>query len=156
MDTWNTALKHSIVPGAMASLASTLALAACGKREAGSMFAGVNAVSHWLWGDPATRADQPSLKHTLVGYLIHHACSMFWATLFEKTCRRTLDKKEIAATATVAAAATAVACITDYQLTPPRLRPGFEQRLSRTSLLIVYAAFGIGLAAGAFANRRSG
>jgi hypothetical protein len=54
----------------------------------------------------------------------------------------------------VAAAASAVACFTDYQLTPPRLRPGFEERLSRTSLLMVYLAFGAGLAAGACLNRR--
>ena len=62
MDTWSTALKHSVLPGALASLASTLALAACGIRETGSMFAGVNAVSHWLWGDKATRVDKPTLK----------------------------------------------------------------------------------------------
>lgn len=155
MDTWSNALKHSVTPGALASLASTLALAACGKRETGSVFSGVNAVSHWLWGDKATRVDQPTLKHTLVGYLIHHGASMFWAALFEKTCCKTLDKKEAASTAAVAAAATAVACFTDYQLTPQRLQPGFEQRLSRKSLLMVYAAFGAGLAAGAYMNRRN-
>lgn len=154
MDTWSHALRRSILSGALASLASTLALAVCGKRETGSVFAGVNAVSHWLWGDPATRADRPSLRHTLVGYLIHHAASMFWATLFEKACRKTLDRKEATGTAAAAAAASAVACFTDYQLTPHRLRPGFEQRLSRPSLLLVYAAFGAGLALGAFLNRR--
>lgn len=154
MDTWSKALKHSLLPGALASLASTLALAACGKRETGSIFAGVNAVSHWLWGDKATRVDRPSLKHTLVGYLIHHGASMFWAALFEKTCCRTLDRKEAVATTTAAAAASAVACFTDYQLTPRRLRPGFEERLSRPSLFLVYAAFGVGLAAGAYLNRR--
>jgi len=156
MDTWSKALRHSVVPGALASVASTMALAACGKRETGSVFAGVNAISHWLWGGKATRADHPSLRHTLVGYMIHHGCSMFWAALFERTCWRTLDKKEAAATATVAAATTAVACFTDYQLTPQRLRPGFEERLSRPALLAVYAAFGIGLAAGAWLNRREG
>lgn len=155
MDTWSTALRHSVLPGALASLASTVALAACGKRETGSMFAGVNAVSHWLWGDRAMHADRPSLRHTLVGYLIHHAASMFWAALFEKACCKTLDRKEAAGTATVAAAASAVACFTDYQLTPHRLRPGFEERLSRPSLLLVYAAFGVGLAAGAYLNRRN-
>ncbi|WP_374581339.1 hypothetical protein [Pseudoduganella sp.] len=154
MDSWSKALRQGMWPGALASLASTLALAACGKRETGSVFAGVNAVSHWIWGKPATRADAPSLKHTLVGYLIHHGAAVFWAALFEKTCRKTLDKKDLAGTATAAAAATAVACFTDYQLTPQRLQPGFEERLSRPALLLVYAAFGVGLAAGAWANRR--
>lgn len=156
MDTWRNALKHSLLPGALASLASALALAACGRRETGSMFSAVNAVSHWLWGDQATRADRPSLKHTVVGYLIHHGASMFWAALFEKSCCRTLDRKDAAGTAAVATAATAVACFTDYQLTPRRLRPGFEQRLSKMSLLMVYTAFGVGLAAGAWLNRRDG
>jgi hypothetical protein len=156
MDTWSNAFKHSVLPGALASLASTLALAVCGKRETGSVFAGVNAVSHWLWGDKATRVDRPTLKHTLVGYLIHHGASMFWAALFEKTCCKTLDKKDTASTATAAAAASAVACFTDYQLTPHRLRPGFEERLSRPSLFLVYVAFGVGLAAGAHLNRRKG
>lgn len=154
MDTWTNAVRHSVLPGALASTASALTLAACGKRETGSMFAGVNAISHWLWGRRAFHANRPTLRHTLVGYLIHHASSMFWAALFEKTCCKTLDKKDAAATATVAAAATAVACFADYQLTPKRLRPGFEERLSRGSLLLVYAAFGAGLAAGAYFNRR--
>lgn len=154
MDTWSKALSRSLWPGALASMASTLALAACGKRETGSMFAGVNAVSHWIWGKPATRADAPSLRHTLVGYLIHQGASLFWAGLFEKSCCKALDRKDAASTAAVAAAASAVACFADYQLTPPRLRPGFEERLSRPSLLLVYAAFGVGLAAGAALNRR--
>lgn len=155
MDTWSQALRRSVLSGALASLTSTLALAVCCKRETGSMFAAVNAVSHWLWGAPAMRADQPSVRHTLVGYVIHHAASMFWAALFEKACCKTLDKKEAASTGAAAAAASAVACFTDYQLTPHRLRPGFEERLSRPSLLLVYAAFGAGLALGAFLNRRS-
>lgn len=154
MDTWNTALRQAVLPGALASVASTVALALCGRRESGSMFAGVNAVSHWLWGQRAVHQDGLSLRHTVAGYLIHHACSMFWATLFERSCSRQLAKREAPRTVALAAAATAVACTTDFQLTPPRLRPGFEQRLSRPSLALVYGAFCIGLAAGAVLNRR--
>jgi hypothetical protein len=49
--------------------------------------------------------------------------------------------------AAVASAATvaAVACAVDMRCTPERLTPGFERRLSKQSLLVVYAAFGIGL-----------
>ncbi|HEY1147758.1 MAG TPA: hypothetical protein VGF27_04250 [Pseudoduganella sp.] len=147
-------MHRAVLPGVLSSVASTAVLALCGKREAGSMFAGVNAISHWLWGDRAMRRDGPSLQHTVVGYLIHHASAMFWATLFERSCAKVLDKQDPVATAATAAAATAVACFTDYQLTPPRLRPGFEERLSRSSLALVYAAFGIGLAAGAIMSRR--
>ncbi|MBB3121550.1 hypothetical protein [Pseudoduganella violacea] len=154
MDSWNTTLKQAALPGALASLASAAALALCGRRESGSMFAGVNAISHWLWGDQAVRQDRPTLKHTLAGYLIHHASSMFWAALFERSCKAQLAKQQAARTLALAGAATAVACVTDFQLTPPRLRPGFEQRLSRPSLALVYGAFCVGLAAGALLNRR--
>jgi len=154
MDTWTHTLRRAILPGALASVCSTLVLGALAKREAGSMFTGVNAISHWLWGDKAMRADHPSLKHTAVGYLIHHASALFWAALFERSCKKILDQQDVATSATAAAVATGVACFADYQLTPPRLRPGFEQRLSRSSLTLVYVAFGAGLAAGAVLSRR--
>jgi hypothetical protein len=59
-----------------------------------------------------------------------------------------------AAALAASAKAAAVACFVDYKMTPPRLRPGFEQRVSRGSLALVYAAFGLGLAAGALINHR--
>jgi hypothetical protein len=37
----------------------------------------------------------------------------------------------------------------DFQLTPERLTPGFEHRLSHRSLAAVYGAFAVGLAVGA-------
>jgi hypothetical protein len=48
-----------------------------------------------------------------------------------------------------------VACFVDYQLTPDRLKPGYERHLSRPSLAVVYGAFGVGLALGAMLSRRS-
>ena len=56
--------------------------------------------------------------------------------------------------ALAATAASAVACFTDYPLTPRRLHPGYEMRLSTPSLALVYGAFGLGLAAGALLCRR--
>ncbi|NHZ43156.1 hypothetical protein [Massilia aquatica] len=53
-----------------------------------------------------------------------------------------------------ASAASAVACFVDYRMTPDRLKSGYEQRLSRPSLALVYGAFGLGLAAGALLCRR--
>jgi hypothetical protein len=41
----------------------------------------------------------------------------------------------------------AFALLVDYKLTPSRFKPGFEKHLSRPSIALVYAAFGIGLAA---------
>lgn len=155
MENWKTSLRRGLVSGTTSSLLSTVALAALGKGEAGSMFAPTNAISHWIWGDKAARRDRPSLRYTMTGYLIHHASATFWAVLFERFMGDKLDKSNIAQTMQAATAASAVACFTDYQLTPKRLHPGYEKRLSRPSLTVVYGAFGLGLAAGALLCRRA-
>jgi hypothetical protein len=139
MEPWKTALQRGLVGGATSSLLSTVALAALGKREVGSAYAPTNAVSHWIYGDKAARHHGPSGRYTLPGYLIHHGSAMFWSVIFELG---------------VGTAASAVACFTDYQLTPRRLRPGYEKHLSRPSLAVVYGAFGVGLAIGAMLCRR--
>jgi hypothetical protein len=155
MDKWETAMQRGLVSGATSSVLSTVALAALGKGTTGSMFAPTNAISHWIWGDRAARHDAPSLRYTLPGYLIHHASATFWAVLFERACAPLLDKRDAAKTLELATAASAVACFTDYQLTPRRLHPGYEKRLSKPSLAVVYGTFGIGLAVGAMLCRRS-
>lgn len=154
MENWKTALRRGLVSGASASLLSTAALAAFGKRETGSVFAPTNAISHWIWGDKAARRDRPTLRYTLTGYLIHHASATFWAVLFERIAGARLDGQSAARTLQAATAASAVACFTDYQLTPQRLHPGYEKRLSTPALAAVYGAFGLGLAAGALLCRR--
>jgi hypothetical protein len=154
MESWKTAMQRGLLSGSSASLLSTLVLAATGRRETGSMVAPTNAISHWIWGDQAARHNEPSLRHTLVGYLIHHASATFWAVLFERFMGGKLDRKDLPTTLAASAAASAVACFTDYQLTPRRLRPGYEKRLSTPSLALVYGAFALGLAAGAIAIRR--
>lgn len=156
MESWNTAFRRGLVGGATSSLLSTVALALLGRREAGSAYAPTNAVSHWIYGDEALREDAPSLRHTVPGYLIHHGSATFWSVLFERLCGPLLDRREPATTLGVATAASAVACFVDYELTPRRLQPGFEQHLSRPALAVVYGAFGVGLALGAMLSRRTG
>jgi hypothetical protein len=155
MENWNTALQRGLVSGTTSSLLSTAALAALGEKTDGSTFGPTNAISHWIWGDKAARQDGPSLRYTVPGYLIHHASATFWAVLFERFCGSALDRSSPAKTVATATAASAVACFTDYQLTPRRLRPGYEQRLSKPSLAVVYGAFGVGLAVGALLCRRT-
>jgi hypothetical protein len=154
MEPWKTALRRGLVGGATSSILSTAALAAFGRREAGSAYAPTNAVSHWLHGAEAFDAHGPSLRHTVPGYLIHHGSAMFWSVLFERLCGDLLDRREAATTLGIAGAASAVACFADYQLTPQRFKPGYEQHLSRPSLAGVYGAFGLGLAIGAMLCRR--
>jgi hypothetical protein len=154
MENWHTALRRGALGGATSSLASTAALALLGKGEADSAYAPTNAISHWIWGERAMRHDGASLRYTVPGYLIHHGSAMFWSVLFERACGDVLDRKRPALTIGAASAASAVACFVDYRLTPRRLRPGYEQRLSRPALALVYGMFGLGLAAGAMLSRR--
>lgn len=154
MENWSDALRRGALTGTVASATSALALAACSQGENRSPFSAVNAISHWLWGDKAAHKDQPSLRYTLLGYGIHHASSIFWGVLFERWFRRVLARRRAGAAVMAGTAMAAVACFVDYKMTPRRLHPGFEQRLSTGSLALVYAAFGAGLALGAYAGRK--
>jgi len=156
MNDWTTALQRGLVGGAASSVLSSMALAALGKGEGASAYASTNAVSHWIWGDEAFGHEEPNVRHTATGYLIHHASATFWSVIFERLCGHLLDRKEPALTLGVGVAAAGVACFADYQLTPERLRPGYEEHLSKPSLALVYGSFGLGLALGAMLCRRSG
>ncbi|MBD8531754.1 MULTISPECIES: hypothetical protein [unclassified Massilia] len=154
MSDWNTSLQRGLIGGAASSIVSTAALALLGRSEAGSAYAPTNAVSHWIWGDEAAEHNGFSLKYTITGYLIHHASATFWSVLFEKLAGEKLDRKDLRVTMAASAAASALACFADYKLTPQRLQPGYEKRLSKKSLAGVYAAFAVGLALGAIALRK--
>ena len=155
MSNWTIPLRRGLVGGSAASMLSTVALAALGRRQTGSPYAPTNAISHWFYGDAAAMKNRPSLRYTLIGYLIHHASATFWAVLVERLLGKVFDRREPLTTLEVATAAAAVACFADYQLTPERLQPGYEKRLSRPALALVYATFGLGLAAGAMLVRRA-
>ncbi len=140
---WPQAVARALLSGTTAALLSSLALAATGRRETGSALAPMNAVSHWVWGRRATRHDDASVRYTLTGFLTHHLASIFWATVFERLFgRRVQPAAQLASGAAIAALAATV----DYTITPKRFTPGYETRLSTSSLVAVYAAFGVGLA----------
>ncbi len=145
MKTWKESARSAAMPGTLASVASAVALLATARLQRERPEAPVNAISHWLWGDRALHRDGISLRHTLVGYVIHHLSATFWATLHQRFLHR--PNRTPAAVLRDAAIASAVACAVDFQLTPHRLTPGYEHRLNRRSLAVVYAAFAVGLAA---------
>ena len=155
MEDWTTSMQRGLVSGAASSVVSTVALALLGRGEAGSAYAPTNAVSHWIWGDEAAQHDGFSLKYTITGYAIHHLSATFWSVLFERLAGEKLDRKDLRVTLAASAATSAIACFADYKLTPKRLQPGYEKRLSKKSLAGVYAAFAVGLALGAIALRRN-
>jgi hypothetical protein len=155
MKSWPEALRDGVASGSVASLASTAALAACGKRENGTPYAPTNAISHWFWGERATRRDGLSARYTALGYAIHHASSLLWATVFERCAGHRADRGETLPAIAGGLAVAGLACFVDYKLTPHRLQPGFEKRLSTPSMALVYGSFGLALALhGLLAARR--
>jgi len=150
----NSALQRALISGATSSVLSTVAMALVGKIQSGSAFAPTNAVSHYVHGDKAGYRDRFSLRYTVPGYLIHHASATFWSFVFERALGGVMDGKNPMAIAAASAATSAFAAFTDYKLTPRSLQPGYEKRLSRNALGVVYVGFAIGLAIGAVLTRK--
>jgi hypothetical protein len=67
--------------GAIATATTTAVAAVCGELENNRAMAPLNAVSHILWGDRATRQSRPSLKYTVPGLLLNGAAVTSWALL---------------------------------------------------------------------------
>ena len=152
MKTWRQAWKDSLVSGAVGSLVSTVALSVAGQKEIGSVLGPINVISRWLWGDRTAHHHEASLRYTATGYVIHHASATLWAVVYEKRFEK--PGQSLPARIGGALGVAAMACFTDYQLTPYRLQPGYEKHLSKPSLALVYASFGLALAVrGALARR---
>lgn len=143
---------RSLIAGSCASVFSATALTWFGRREAHSAAAPINAVSHWYWGDPALRLQETDVNHTLVGYITHHGASIFWATLLCAYLRQQPQTETRGRLLAASIATSAIACVVDFKLTPHRLTPGYEHRLSKRALAVTYLAFGAGLAMGLIAT----
>ena len=149
MSHWKTALGEGAVSGTVAGRLSTAVLAIAGRREAGSAAAPINAVSHWLWGDESLHAQEPSLRHTLTGFVTNHLAAIFWAMLYSGAYGHRSDAKRLPQAIAGGVATSAVAYVVDYHLVPQRLTPGYEHRISPGALLATYGALAAGLALGA-------
>jgi hypothetical protein len=135
---------RAIGNGSLAGLATIAAIALCGRREARSAVAPINATSHVLWGDEAGAADGVDLEHTVPGVIINTAAGMFWAFVHELALERFKPRTRATAAASGAAVA-ALAYVVDYHLIPRRLTPGWELRLSRRSVALGFVALGVSL-----------
>jgi hypothetical protein len=138
----------ALTSGLSAGLLSGVLLAWRGRVDNRSAYSALNAPSHWLWGDEALKHDEPSLRYTGVGTMVHQASSLLWSSVY--AWRRRRDRRPSAAAAVAdAVAVTAVAAVVDLAVVPRRFTPGFERRLSARSLVWVYGGFALGLAIGA-------
>jgi hypothetical protein len=154
---WRKSIRNGFVSGTVASIASTISLLVLGRIELDETAAPMNGPSQWIWGRYAPFENHFSFRYTVAGYAIHHAASVFWAILYERLRQHLVQgahgkNKPVLAPA---AAITTVAYVVDFNLTPRRLTPGFEKRLSKRGLFIVYGTFALGLAAGALIGIRA-
>jgi hypothetical protein len=147
---WRDAARAALWSGSVGSVATTAALAAGGGLERGDPVSPTNGPSQWIWGRRGARARGASLRHTLVGYAIHHATAIMWATVFERLRR---PRPDVATTVAAAAATSALAYVVDYKMVPQRLQPGFDVHVSRPTLGLFYVTFAAALALAAWARR---
>jgi hypothetical protein len=143
---WRQAARTALFSGSAASILSGLALAFRGMRDEGSAAGPLNGPSQWVWGEREAYTKHATLRHTLLGYAIHHLSSVGWATLHERVFLMHAGRSDGVRTAVQALTTAAVAYFVDYHLTPRRFRPGFRKHLRPGSMFAVYAAFGAGLA----------
>jgi hypothetical protein len=148
------AARRALFSGASASVASALALSICSRIDEGSYAGGLNGPSQWLWGQAEAYTRAASLRHTAVGYVIHHATSVFWATSYERMFNEPGTRRTPLRRCAEAAVSSAGAYVVDYYLTPPRLRPGFKKHVRTPSMFVVYGAFALGLAAASIIRDR--
>ena len=149
MNTWKEALAEGAVAGGLAAVFSAAVVAVTGKRDSGSAIAPFNAVSHWLWGDAAANDETINLRHTGVGTLSHVMSAAFWATLHAKLRPRVAPDRSMTVAMAGGVVTSAVAAFVDYKLVPERVTPGFENRLSTSSMVATFAAIAVGVALGA-------
>jgi hypothetical protein len=152
---WPRTAARALASGSAASIASTAALSIACRLLGKPAVSGTNATSHWLWGRSAWHARRGDLRHTVAGYLIHHASSVWWAGFFEYRLARRGRAPAAATIAADAVAVSALAAAVDYLVVPKRLTPGFEAHLRAVPIALVYLAFAGGLAASALLRRRA-
>lgn len=141
-------LVNTLCTGVLATLTTTVAAAICGKKETGSALAPVNAVSHIMWADEAVTHDDASMRYTAIGLALNSAAVMSWAVVFEMLFGGARKDGDVAGALLGGVCVSCLAYITDYHLVPERLTPGFEKRLSNSSLFFIYAALAAGLGLG--------
>lgn len=133
-----------LLAGSAAALVSAAVLMACGQIENRRPAGPINGPSQWIWGKRAARKTRADARRTTAGYLIHHFSSLLW-TLVHEGVERISPPRSTPDAVIRGGAIAALAAWVDYRVTPRRFQPGFEQQLSRGSLLLTYMAFGITL-----------
>lgn len=150
MGTW---MKHTLATGALASAATTAAVAVLGKMDDGSAAGPINAVSHILWGDKDADTDAVDAPHTITGAGLNAAAVTAWAGVHELFMPKE-GRPSVQCALMVGVAVSTIAYVTDYHVGPKRLTPGFEKRLKPGAVFSVYVVLALFLAAGSVSHER--
>lgn len=143
-------LTRILLGSVVTSFATTAAVALLSKKETGHAAAGVNAISHIVWGDDAAKHDEIDLQHTVIGAALNTGAMLSWAIVGELLP----TPRNVIGAARNGVLLSALAYATDYYLVPKRLNPGFEQRLSGKSLFGTYAVLAASYALSAAFTRQ--
>jgi hypothetical protein len=147
-------INDSIATGALATAATTAAVSVCGHIKEGEPIAPLNAISHILYGDEAAAHNEPSAKYTMPGILLNTAAITGWAAVHEVMFNGRRRPRTLPGALAAGAATSAVAYITDYYIVPKRFTPGFEKRLSNSSLACIYATLATSLGIASWLRHR--
>lgn len=153
MKSWEQSMRDGAVSGTVAGLLSMAVLGAASRKENDAAVVPMNAPSHWVWGERAARSSEVNWHQTALGAAIHQGSAIFWGVLYERLVGQRAERAAAPAALLAGLGAAAVACFVDYRVTPARLSPGFEKRLSRPAIGLGYVAFGLGLALTSVARR---
>jgi hypothetical protein len=145
---------NTLITATPASAATTAVVSACGLLERGNSVAPLNAVSHIMWGDSATRQDDLSLQHTGAGVVLNTLAVTSWAGVYEAVFGNRARGGSISTAILGGIATSALAYVTDYYIVPRRLTPGFEKQLSPLSMFAVYTTLALSLPLGSFWGRK--
>ena len=122
---------------------TTAAIMLFGKRERGSPWAAINAVTHLVDGNGRLFPRSFSPRDSTLGLALNSAAMITWGMLYEGVLAVTGARGNAA----TAGLATAAIWTIDYHLLPPRFSPGIERVLGLGSMLGTYAVLGATLAA---------
>jgi hypothetical protein len=136
-------LLDGLKTGLALAAATTAAIMVFGKRDRGSPWAAINAVTHLVDGDRRLFPRAFSPRDSSLGLALNSAAMVTWGVLYEGVLALTGARSNLA----TASLATAAIWTIDYHLLPPRLSPGIERMLGLGSILGTYAVMGATFAA---------
>src|SRR4051812_16997335 len=84
MISWSNAMRRAWVSGAASSVLSAEVMAVWGLLGRRGAAGPINGPSQWVHGRVAAYRTRPTLRHTMLGYLIHHLSATGWAVLHER------------------------------------------------------------------------